>query len=78
MIIEHIFQKIYTDDSVRKVVDYLDKDLTIKITRAFKPKMSMRRQEFRVTVGVPNYEEKKFIKNNKKFRGLRFKFYKKS
>ena len=48
---------------VRKATAYLDTNLTVKVTFVGKPDRRQRKAgEFRLTVGRPNYAERKFIK----------------
>lgn len=47
---------------LRKVTSFESPKLTIKVTRRHKATKRDRTQEFVVTVGAPNYEERKKIK----------------
>lgn len=47
---------------VRSAVAYINKDFTVKATRRFKPNQREQRIEIVLTIGAPNYEQRKFIK----------------
>jgi hypothetical protein len=47
----------------RKATIYLARDLTVKATRRHKRRENERQAEILVTIGRPNYEERKFIES---------------
>jgi len=61
-----IFDEVMLDDRVHKAIKYVDEKSTIKVTRIGKPDNRDIRFDFRVTIGMPNYLERKFIKMCKK------------
>ena len=61
--------EIILDEGARKATKYLSPKLTVKATRRlFKGKVNKRSRitEILFTVGAPNFEERKFIKDCKK------------
>jgi hypothetical protein len=61
-----LFTEVMVDNRVHKAVKYVSEKSTIKVTRIGKPDKRGMRLDFRVTMGVPNYLERKFIKDCKK------------
>ena len=53
---------VFEDRNVRKATKYVLPNLTIKATRQKKPDGRDRQETFIVTIGKPNYLERKFIK----------------
>jgi hypothetical protein len=75
-----IFDELLVDGRVHKATKYVSEKSTIKVTRIGKPSKNGT-LNFRVTIGVPNYLERKFIKDcikaGEKFpvKKIQLKFY---
>lgn len=52
--------------NIKTATQYLDERTTVKCTRILKYDARMKRHSFVLSVGIPNYAERKFIKTCKK------------
>jgi len=64
--IAKIFKFLLATDDAQRATFYRDPKFTIKATRTAKPRANCRYESFIVTVGQPNYAERKFIKDCQK------------
>jgi hypothetical protein len=56
-----IVDAMMQDLSLFRVTHYIDKSVVVKLTRRIKARKNSTRQEFVLTIGAPNYLERKFI-----------------
>lgn len=55
-------EMLYDAGVVRSVVKYVDPKTVVRATRRHKPDRRNSRTEFVLTIGAPNYLERKFVK----------------
>jgi hypothetical protein len=78
--LEDMFNTLVNGLSVYKVTKYVSEKFTVKLTKIGKPKKSLLK-EYKLTIGTPNYLERKFIKICKKagepfpIKNIQLKFY---
>jgi hypothetical protein len=76
-----LFDEVMLAQDVKKATKYVSENCTIKVTRIGKLKKNWTTQEFKVTMGTPNYLERLFIsdciKAGEKFpvKKIQLKFY---
>ena len=74
-------EAVLSNYDVRQAVVYQHPNLTVKLTRQFKPDARRRGATFGLTVGGPNYAERQFVKLCQKagepfpVRRVQLKFY---
>lgn len=60
--IDKVYDTFTKDSKIRTATYYIAPDLTVKITRSHVPDKRSRGETFHLTVGKPNFAERKFIK----------------
>jgi len=65
MVIRWVISVLF-NEGCRSAVKYISDNQVVKATRRFKPNKMSKREEILLTIGQPNYAERKFIKRCKK------------
>lgn len=60
--INRVVGALLTDDDVRRATFYGSATFTIKATRMSRPDKRTKREAYTLTIGKPNFAERKFIK----------------
>lgn len=81
--ISQVLGAAFIDASVQRATFYASPKYTIKATRRFRPRKNDAYESYVLTLGVPNYAEREFIKKCKKagepfpVKKIQLRFYKK-